>query len=103
MSNAHPRASTLKGIMWSLLHTTICKHIPHKHKSHSRQGKSSTFNHIKPSKIEGRLKIWGELEELRVAMDSSNKSNGDQPVTQEELQRVVLTLAYALFNPSVLA
>ena len=74
-----------------------------KHKSHSRQGKSSIFNHIKPSKIEGRLKIWGELEELRVAMDSSNKSNGDQPVTQEELQRVVLTVAYALFNPSALA
>jgi hypothetical protein len=43
-----------------------------------------------------RLKIWAELESLKERMCS----DGGAPSMRNELERIALTVAYAIFNPS---
>ena len=43
-----------------------------------------------------RLKIWDELESLKIGMDAS-KNKG---LCEADFQRIALTVAYALVNPS---
>lgn len=41
-----------------------------------------------------RLKIWGELESLKESM----RSDGGAPSIADELERIALTVAFAIFN-----
>jgi hypothetical protein len=46
--------------------------------------------------VANRLKIWSELDELRISMDS----NEDTSLGDADFQRIALTVAYAVVNPS---
>jgi len=90
--------------MWEKLRKVLSKYV-----RHPSQKDSKTKQVIEPllSLVGGvnlpsvyRLLIWGALEEAKTFQNNSDNLN--QPVTEKELDFVVLTVAFAVFNSCAL-